>query len=201
MRKIGIMGGTFNPIHMGHMMIAECAREALRLDEVIFIPTGNSYMKNNVLSASDRVRMTELSIADNPFFSLSTIETDREGNSYSYETILLLKEQFPDTDFYFIVGADSLLYMDQWKNPDVIFDNVRIVVASRNSNSMDEIKRKIQILEDKFKAEIIILPVRNIDISSSNIRYLVNTNQSIRYLVHSKVMDYILENRLYKDEV
>ena len=108
-KKVGIMGGTFNPIHLGHLIIAEEAFEAYDLDEVLFVPSGISYMKDpsEVLDAKKRVHMTGLAIEDNPHFALSTIEIDRDGNSYSYETLETLRKQNPNTEYYFLVGADK----------------------------------------------------------------------------------------------
>lgn len=201
MKKVGIMGGTFNPIHLGHMLIAENAYEAFSLDEILFIPTGNSYMKKNVLPTALRVKMTGLAIEDNPRFAMSTIEAEKEGNSYSCDTIREIKGKYPDNEYYFIVGADSLVYMDTWKNPEEIFANVHVIVASRNSNTSDEVMEKIKEYEDKYNAHISLLPIRNIDISSNEIRSRVKEGKSIRYLVHYKVVEFINKNGLYKDEV
>ena len=125
MKKTGILGGTFNPIHMAHLIIAEIALEEAELDEILFIPSGCSYLKDaaDILPAKERIHMTGLAIEDNPKFALSTIETDREGNSYTCDTLLELRERYPDQENYLIVGADNLFTMEEWKDPEVIFQN------------------------------------------------------------------------------
>ena len=113
-RKTGIMGGTFNPIHIGHLLLAENAKDTFGLNEILFIPSGLSYMKKGMEIADKKMRleMTRLAIADNPSFSLSSIEVEREGNSYTCETLEVLHKAKPQTEFYFIVGADSLFAME-----------------------------------------------------------------------------------------
>ena len=119
-KKVGIMGGTFDPIHYGHLILAQNALDTFSLDEILFVPSGTPWLKEStkVLSKNKRVSMTGMAIEDNPDFALSTIEIDREGNSYSYETVEELKRLQPKTDFYFIMGADSLLEIERWKHPD-----------------------------------------------------------------------------------
>lgn len=123
LKKIGIMGGTFNPIHIGHLIIAEKAREQFGLDHVLFMPSGMPYMKDcrEVLPGKTRTKMTELAIQSNLFFAISTIEVEREGRTYTYETLEYLRTQNPDTEYYFILGADSLWKIEEWKHPERIF--------------------------------------------------------------------------------
>ena len=125
-KRVGIMGGTFNPIHLGHLILAENAYEELQLDEVLFVPSGNPYMKDcsQVLDAKTRIDLVGEAIEDNSHFALSRIEVDRGGNSYSYETIAALKKDNPDTEYFFMVGADSLFMMDKWMCPEKIFGEV-----------------------------------------------------------------------------
>jgi len=200
MKKVGIMGGTFDPIHLGHMLIAENAYETMGLDEILFIPSGMSYMKDETTDTSTRVKMTGIAIEDNPHFAMSTIEADKKGPSYSYETIADLKKNYPDNEYYFIVGADSLLNMDSWKCPEKIFGEVTILVASRNGSHTADVKAKIEELKQKYNADIKNLPIKRLDISSSDIRKMVKDNRSIRYLVHYKVVEFIKKNNLYKDD-
>lgn len=172
-RRVGIMGGTFNPVHMGHLLLAENAYSMFSLDEILFIPSGCSYMKDQteILDGATRLHMTRLSIADNPHFSLSSMEIDRGGYTYTCQTLEQLGEENPETDYYFILGADSLFQMESWKDPEIIFQ----------------------------KAEIHLVPIGNIDISSSDIRRRVREERSIRYLVHESVREYIEKNNLYRD--
>lgn len=202
MRRVGIMGGTFDPVHIGHLIIAEKAREQFHLEEVLFMPNGVPYMKSNkkVLPAEIRTEMTKLAIADNPFFSISTIETEKEGSTYTYETLLELHKQNPNTEYFFILGADSLWTIKDWKNPEKIFHNCHILAALRNDKSVKEMEEQISYLKNTFGADISLLQTGNVDISSSMIRGLVQNGHSIRYLVPESVCDYIIKNKLYRTD-
>ena len=200
-KRVGILGGTFNPIHLGHMLIAENAYETFDLDEILFIPTGKSYLKSDVLDSKTRITMTGVAIEDNPHFALSTIEVDRDGYSYSYETIAELKKNNPNTDYFFIVGADSLMYMENWKNPELIFPEVTVLVALRKGTSDVELKTKIDYLCEKFPgSDIRILPINEVAISSTEIRERVKEGKSIRYMVHYRVIEYINKYKIYSEE-
>ena len=185
-KRIGIMGGTFNPIHQGHLLLAEQAREYCELDEVLFIPSGNSYMKDSseILDGEIRIFMTAAAIEDNPSFTLSTMEMEREGATYTCDTIQDLREKEPFAQYYFIMGADSLFSMESWKDPGEIFKNCILVAAARE-------------LQAKYQARIIILPERKIDISSSEVRSRIREGKSVRYMIPDKVIDYISSNHLY----
>lgn len=198
-KRTGIMGGTFDPIHIGHLLLAETARDMFALDEVLFIPNGCPYMKENsqVTDKWIRYAMTALAVEDNPGFKLSSIEVEKEGNTYTYKTLLLLKEKEPDTEFYFIVGADSLFYLETWKNPQIIFDNCIVLAAIRDDKGRKELEEKIKYLEEKFAAHILPLPLKEIDVSSTDIRNKRKQGRSVRYMVPDKVIDYMEENHLY----
>lgn len=200
-KRVGLFGGTFDPIHYGHLMLAENAYDSLKLDEVLFVVSGKSYLKSNVSKAKDRLSMTSLAISDNPHFALSTVETDRgeDVDSYSYETILTLKSHNPDTDYYFMVGADSFTYMGQWKKPDVIFENTTVTVAFREGASIEELKNKAKEYKEKYEnVNIEFLPFMNIGISSTDIRNRVREGRTIRYLTPEAVSLYIDKNGLFR---
>lgn len=200
-KKVGIMGGTFDPIHNGHLVIAQAALDAMNLDEVLFIPSGTPWLKDTtkVLSKKKRVSMTGLAIEDNPKFALSTIEIDREGNSYSYETLEELKRQNPDVEYYFILGADSLLQLESWKNPDRLMASCTLLTAVRDDCDEAKIQDTIQYLQEKYQAGIILLPTPRLDISSSMIRRRVQEGKSIRYLVPDSVIDFIQKHQIYSN--
>ena len=202
MRNIGIMGGTFNPIHMGHLIIAEKAREQFHLDEILFLPSGIPYMKeqNEVLPGHIRSEMTKLAIEDNPFFDISTMEAEKESISYTFETLMTLREKNPNTDYYFIVGADNLWTIENWKNPEQIFANCHILAAVRGDISTDDLEKQSAYLKEKYGADISLLQTSHIEISSSMICDLIKEGKSIRYLVPESVYDYIIIHKLYKDE-
>lgn len=199
-KKIGILGGTFNPVHIGHLLMAEYAKEAVGLDVVILMPSCKSYMKagTNVLSGEERLKMLELSIQDNPSLMTSDMEICRGGNTYTYETLLQMKKICPDSEIYFIVGADSLFSMERWVKPEMIFANCTLLAAGRDDASKEDLLLKKMELEERFKAKIILLDFPQIDISSTVIRENVKMNKSIRYMVHDNVLKYILENHLYE---
>lgn len=201
-KKVGILGGTFNPVHMAHLIIAETAREEVGLDDILFVPSGCSYLKDTaeILPARDRVNMTGLAIEDNPHFALSTIEIDREGNSYTSETLAELKERYPQQEYYLIMGADNLFTMEEWKNVELIFQNAKILAAVRGDKQRADMEEKIVQLQEQYGADISLLSVRSVDISSSAIRQKVAAGDSIRYMVPEKVREYILKNHLYKEK-
>lgn len=198
-KRIGIMGGTFNPIHQGHLLFAEQAREYCELDEVLFIPSGNSYMKDSseILDGEIRIFMTAAAIEDNPSFTLSTMEMEREGATYTCDTIQDLREKEPFAQYYFIMGADSLFSMESWKDPGEIFKNCILVAAARDSRDTFSLTEKATELQAKYQARIIILPERKIDISSSEVRSRIREGKSVRYMIPDKVIDYISSNHLY----
>lgn len=202
MKKIGIMGGTFNPIHMGHLIIAEKAREQSGLNKILFVPSGLPYMKDcrQVLPGKIRTRMTELAIQNNPFFAVSTIEVDREGRTYTYETLETLRGQNPDTEYYFILGADSLWSIETWKYPERIFATCHILAAVRDEKSLEDMEKQSLYLKKTYHADIELLRTGHMEISSSAIRNLCKEEKSIRYLVPEAVYDYIIQNKLYKED-
>lgn len=198
-KRKGIMGGTFNPIHLGHLLLAETAKEAFKLDEILFIPSGQSYMKDTAEIAAKEMRleMTRLAIVDNPDFRLSAIEVEREGNTYTFETLLTLREREPDTEFYFIAGADSLYNMETWKHPHIVFHNCTVLAAVRDNMHKEELQKQIQYLKEKYNAVIYLLPLKEITISSTDIRNKWKQKKSIRYMVPKTVIDYMREHHLY----
>lgn len=201
-RRVGIMGGTFNPIHLGHLIVAENAYEELNLDEVLFVPSGNPYMKDyvDVLDAKTRIDLVGEAIDDNHHFALSTIEVDRGGNSYSYETIESLKKSNLDTEYFFMVGADSLFTMEKWMCPEKIFNEVTVAVASRGGVDQQKMMEQVAYLEEKYNTKIVILHSRAVEISSTQIRERVRNGQSIRYMVRYKTEQVIRKKGLYLGE-
>ena len=201
-RRIGILGGTFNPVHTGHLLLAEWARDALALDEVWFIPTGCSYLKDSreILSGRDRLSMTEMAVRGNSSFRVMDLEVVREGSTYSYETLETLKIQYPQDSFFFITGADCLFSIESWKNPHRFFAACTLVAAVRNEIGLSEMKQKQEELEQIFGASIILLPFMSMAISSTEIRRRVRSGLSIRYLVPDEVLAYIEEKGFYREE-
>lgn len=200
-KKVGIIGGTFNPIHLGHLLLAEWAKEKIALDEVLFLPTGNSYMKTNthILPGSERLHMVNLAIKNRTDFMSSDIEVKRSGNTYTYETLEILKAENPNTKYHFIVGADCLYSIEKWAHPEKIFANCTLIVATRNNISIEKLEQKADELRKYYQGEIRLISFLSIDISSSNIRERLLEGKSIRYMVPDDVITYIDEKNFYKN--
>lgn len=198
-RKTGIMGGTFNPVHMGHLLLAENAREQAGLEQVIFMPSGQSYMKRDmhILKPEERMRLVELSIAGNPYFSVSDMEILRSGYTYTYETLEQLGRKNPCTEYYFITGADCLFSIEKWKHPERIFAGCTLLAAVRSGAGYQELEAQAAHLRHKFGARIILLETPRIDISSTDIRERIRKGRSIRYMVAEKAERYIYEKQLF----
>ncbi len=200
-KRIGIMGGTFDPIHMGHLILGEQSYEQLHLDKVLFMPSGNPpHKRNRDGRASDcqRVEMVRLAIEDNPHFELSLTEMHETGYTYTYRTLEELNEQNPDTDYYFIIGADSLFAFEEWKEPGRICKACTLVVAVRNHTSSDELNREIKRLSEKYEGNFARLDTMNIDVSSHQIRQWISDEKSLKYYVPDKVISYMKENGIYR---
>ena len=200
-RKVGIMGGTFDPIHMGHLILGEAAYEQLHLDKVLFMPCGNPPHKRDRrdrASNEERVEMIRLSIRNNPHFEISLIEMHDKGYTYTYKTLEGLRSENPDTDYYFIIGADSLYSFPEWMEPQRIADACTLVAAVRNHTPLDELKEKIRTVEEQFHTRIFLLDTLNIDISSHHIREWASREKSLRYYVRDEVNDYITDHHLYR---
>lgn len=199
-KKVGIMGGTFNPVHIGHLILAENAYEQFNLETILFMPLKIPPHKRHDHIASDehRVNMLEYSILDNPHFELSRIELDRGNITRTCDTLTFLKNNNPDTDYYFILGADSIFQIESWKKPDIIFDSATIVVARRNCLTDDNLMSHISLLSKKYNAKIEILDTPNIDLSSKLIRERVLNASTINYYVQPDVRKYIDKHNLYR---
>lgn len=201
-KRIGIMGGTFDPIHIGHLILGETAYHQFQLDKILFMPAGNpphKQARENRATDRQRVDMVRLAIASNPHFSLSLEEMHREGYTYTYRTLERLRKQNPDTEYYFILGADSLYTFDEWREPGRILGACTILVGTRNHTSDEKLDRAIQHLEKKYQGNIQKLESLNIDISSKMIRSWIEEGRSLAYYVPDQVIDYIEKNKIYKD--
>ena len=153
---------------------------------------------SEILSGEIRSEMVQLAFEEYEGIHLSKMEVNRSGATYTYETLQLLHQQYPETEFYFLVGGDSLFSISNWKNPDIIFQLCTLVVAARDDKASDCLKQQMAMLKKEFHAEIILLPEHLITISSSDIREKIKKGQSIEGLVPPKVDEYIRKNRLYE---
>ena len=199
-KKKGIMGGTFDPIHIGHLILGENACLQLGLDSILFMPSGNPPHKPHRpgrATTMQRVEMVRLAIEDNPHFELSLAETHDQGYTYTEETLRRLTAENPDTDYYFIMGADSLFQIETWHEPAVIMADCVILAAMRNHTPDDVFKKQMDYLEAKYHADIRFLNIPDLALSSSEIRHRVREHQSIRFMVPEGVREYIEEHQLY----
>ncbi len=202
-KKIGIMGGTFNPIHFGHLILAETAYHQFDLDQVLIMPTKNTYYKrmNHLVSEEDRTRMVQLAIEGNDHFRLSLEEINREGTTYTVETLRNLTAVHKNVEYYFIMGADSLYHMETWKDVEEILSMAVIVVAGRGSEgSGSSLNSQIEYMENKYDACILKLSSPVMEISSNDIRRRIREGESIRYLLPDSVRNYILDHGIYRTE-
>ncbi len=187
--KIGILGGTFNPIHIGHLILAEEAREKLGLDKVFFVPTCIAPHKDNsdVTDVSYRLAMIKLAISGNKYFFVSDVEIKRTGRSYTIDTIKEFKKKFPSDELYFIIGSDLLKYLDEWKDLGEIVRMVGFVAATRPGYPLESIPSYIKTI-----------PIRAVDVSGFEIRKAIKEDKSFRYLVSEAVFNYINKRALYR---
>lgn len=201
-RKIGIMGGTFDPIHYGHLMLAEQIRTSFHLDEVIFIPVGKAPHKtlSNAAQKDQRFEMVKLAVASNPYFSLSDIEIKQSGTTYTIDTITELQSQMSKEDeLFFITGADAILLLESWKDYQSLVKKVKFIGATRPGYEKEVLEEKIRALHAKYGAQIELSVVPALAISSTDIRDRVYAEKSIKYLLPEVVENYIHENFLYKE--
>lgn len=198
-KRVGIMGGTFNPIHNGHLLLAQTAQKQISLDKVLFMPSGCSYMKKNVLETEKRVAMVALAIANHPNFELSLVEAQKSGNTYTCETLGFLTASNPDSQYFFIIGADILFQIEQWRNPEQIFRMASLVCAVRDDYDIQAIREKGDALT-ALGAEIDYLNMPKLDISSTDIRARAKSSLSISGLVPPEVAHYIKQEHLYYEE-
>ncbi|HEX9712639.1 MAG TPA: nicotinate-nucleotide adenylyltransferase [Actinomycetota bacterium] len=198
-RRLGVMGGTFNPIHTGHMVAADEARQAFELDEVVFVPAGHPWQKADVdvAPAEDRYLMTVIATSPHPAFTVSRIELDREGQTYTIDTLRALREQRPDPELFFITGADAVLQILSWKDPAAILREARFIAATRPGYDLERLEKELpEGLEDR----VAVMEIPALAISSTDVRRRVQEGRPIRYLVPEGVAAYIEKRRLYKEE-
>ena len=199
--KIGIMGGTFDPIHNAHLMLGRQAFKEYRLDEVWFMPSHNPPHKSDhqVTDSKDRCEMVKLAIAGYPYFRFSDFEISRTGNTYTAQTLKLLKEAYPEHTFFFIVGADSLYHIESWYHPELVLTQVTILVAGRDCDDAGcSLEEQAEYLKNKYKAEIYLLHSDPMHVSSQELRKQQCLGDSVHELLPDSVERYIKEHGLYQ---
>ncbi len=193
--KVGIFGGTFNPPHIGHLIVAEFIREEFELDKIIFVPCASPPHKQNLdylsqlVEPEHRFEMVKIAIKGNPFFEVSDIEIKRGGISYTIDTINQMLERFPSYNFYLLLGVDQFRDFHLWRKPDEIVKKVQLIVFNRPG---------FVIFESRFSPFAKFATIPNVDISASTIRFRIKSGKSIKYLVPPEVEEYIYQNGLYR---
>ncbi len=196
-RRTGVLGGTFDPVHIGHLVLAEHAREQLELDTVLFMPAGHPWRKTgrDVTTAGHRVAMVRLAVQGNPWFDVSALEADRAGPSYTADTLEELHRQTPGADLFLILGEDALADLPNWRWPERILETATIAVAARVTEPPAGGDAAAALPGGKARIVHIQMPL--IEISATDIRQRVAQGRSIRYLVPRPVEEYIREHGLY----
>lgn len=188
--RLGVMGGTFDPIHLGHLVAADSAAKHFKLDSVIFIPAGQPWQKSTFASAPHRLAMTKLAVASHPNFQVSTIEIDRAGPTYTVDTLEQLRTLEPEAELFFIAGADSLAGMETWKNPQQLWSLATFIGVSRPGYSLTS------TVSSSARLELLEIPA--LSVSSTDIRAKVKAGESLDGLVPDAVSQYIKDQNLYQ---
>lgn len=202
-KEIGILGGTFDPIHNGHLKLAQNAKIQGELDEVWFVPAPNPPHKNGrkISDIVHRLNMIYLAIENHPEFICSEIELERQEASYTFKTLEMLTERYPRYRFSFIMGADSFYELERWKNPERIMKLCRLLVAARDYNLVgNSLQEEALKKKEKYGADILFISDATIDISSGRLREMLENGRKIVKYVPAKVLQYIHTHHLYGEE-
>lgn len=201
--KIGVMGGTFDPIHIGHLISAEYARENMKLDKVLFMPSGRHPFKedNKVSSPDIRVEMTSLAVAENPYFEVCEIGVNKQSIDYTIDDVREIREEYPDDEIYFIIGSDIIDQIEKWKDFYKLTKLCKFVLFDRWGKEEDRINEKIKELELLYKFDIQKIKSPIIEISSTAIRNRRREELSIEHMLPKTVEDYIIKYGIYLEEI
>ncbi len=198
--KIGICGGTFDPVHVGHLAIAELVREEFALDKVLFIPSGKPPHKDldSVTDPVHRLNMVQCAVSTNPNFEAVSIEIQRRGYTYTVDTLKQLHELYPNgTEFYYIIGADVVMDLLKWKNAEEVFTLTSFIALMRPGFNDEEFKTRLTYLKSKYNVNITGFEAPLIEISSTFIRDRIKSGKSVKYFTTEPVERYIKDNKLY----
>ena len=201
-KRIGLMGGTFDPIHYGHLVAAEEARYQFAMEKVIFVPASRPPHKSNrhISTPEQRLAMTKIAVNSNPYFTTSDIEIKRAGLSYTVDTVRAMKQANPDGEIYFITGADAILDIVTWKNAEGLLGECIFVAATRPGFYLEAIEDKLDRLSKAALMKIKTIEVPALAISSTDIRQRVCEGRPIKYLLPDEVEKFIHQNNLYCSE-
>lgn len=202
MSRIGVFGGTFNPIHNGHVLLCEYCKRELSLDKVLLIPdhTPPHKLSPDLASGSDRLQMCRLASKEYPWLEVSDIELNREGKSYTYETLISLKELYSSDELFLITGADMFLTLHQWKNPEVIFKCASLIAVPRDSSDQDKLENYYHQTIEPMGARAFILPEPVMSVSSTFVRKNIDNKAAVEDLLSPQVYEFILDHNLYRSD-
>ena len=201
MKRIGIMGGTFDPVHNGHLLLGKQAYEEYGLDEIWYMPSHIPPHKKDrkITESEDRIAMLKLALQDLPYCVVSEFEMKREGNTYTAQTLELLQQEYPDFQFYFIIGADSLFQIETWYHPEKVMALTTLMVSGREyENAQCTFEEQIAYLTEKYGAKILPLHNEEVDIASAEIRKRISEGKDISQIIPSEVASYIQVHGLYR---
>lgn len=198
--RLGILGGTFDPIHIGHLALAEAARSAFDLERVLFVPAAVPPHKpvEPVAAPEHRLAMVRLAVEGNPFFAVSAMELERGGPSYTVDTLAELRRLDPEPELYFVTGADEVVTLDTWREPARLLELAHFVAATRPGFSPRQLEEAERRLGPAARGRLHALPWLEIGLSSTDLRGLLQAGRPVRYLVPDKVAAYIEQHRLYR---
>jgi nicotinate-nucleotide adenylyltransferase len=198
-KRIGILGGTFDPFHKGHLMLAKTAYEQFELDEVWIMPNGNPPHKRNIEQTDFLIRceMIRLAVNDEPGLVLCDYEGSEDSYHFTYQTLGEFKKLYPEYDFYFIIGADSLRDFPTWREPGIISKLCTLLVACRDESGIEDLKAKIAEMKERYGTNCLIMNSPKIDAASSEIRKMVLEDMDVSKYVGEEVSDYIQQKKLY----
>ena len=199
-RKIGILGGTFDPIHNAHLLLGESAREQFGLDRIIFMPNNLAHLRNRteITSGDIRYQMVKMAIADNPYFTCSRLEIDKPEGTFTYNTIKDLQLMYPGDELFLILGGDSLIGITSWYKAKELLKSCTILTAIRAEDDLPALDKKRRELADNFGADVRLMTFNRIDISSTEIRQRVRMGRSVRYLMPDECIEYMCIKGLYR---
>lgn len=198
--RLGIFGGTFDPVHLGHLVLAERSREQLALERVLWVPAADPWRKGGqeITPSWDRVAMVQLAIMGQPAFELSTAEVDRQGPSYSVDTVRHMRDAYPGAELVVLLGMDALLDLPNWREPQPLVEMVKLAVAPRGGRRLS--RQAMESILPGLAGRVVWVEMPRMDISATKLRRWVAEGRSIRYLVPKAVEEYINERGLYRNE-
>lgn len=199
-KRIGILGGTFDPPQMGHLILAEYTKEALQMDQILFVPVADHPVKKDATRSpiNHRLAMLNLAIEDNEAYSISRVDIDRDGPHYSADTVKILQSQYPDALLYFVMGGDNLRTLPSWKRAKDLYKCCRLAVMKRADEDIAPDMHDDILPGLSQKVDIVDVPLLSVWLSSTHVVNRLHNNLSVRYLVPDSVLDYIASNNLYR---